>query len=101
MASLGRKVHGAGDTTRYVIEYEQWLLEGESLKQTGFSVELDPDETDVVDVVITDVVVTPSNEIVFLLAGGSANEVFTVEVQATNSRNEIKNDTIEFFIAAP
>lgn len=100
MASLGRKVHGAGDTIRYVIEYDNWLLPGESLHPTDNTVELDPAST-VLDVEITEVTTTPSNEIVFLLAGGSANEVFTLNVQATNSRDEVKNDTIEFFIAAP
>lgn len=100
MASLGRKVHSAGDTIRYVIEYEQWLAEGDSLKSTGFSVVLDPAST-VADITVSGVAVTPSNEIVFVLAGGSANEVFTLNVQATNSRNEVKHNTIEFFIGTP
>lgn len=100
MPTLGQKVHSAGNTIRYVIDYSNWLNEGESLKQTGFSVVMDAAST-VADINISGVAVTPSNEIVFLMAGGSANEVFTLDVQATNSRNEIKKDTIGFFVSAP
>lgn len=99
MASLGRKVHGAGDTIRYTIEYDQWLLPGESLKPPC-TVVLAPGST-VSDVTVSGVAILPSNEVVFVLSGGSANEVFTLNVQATSSRDEVKNNTMEFFINPP
>lgn len=98
--SLGRKAHGAGNRTRYITDYSDWLGEGESLV-SGTAV-LDPAFTaTVTDIVISGVVVTPSGHLVFLLAGGSVSEVFTLDVQITNSRGEIKNDTCEFFVVAP
>jgi hypothetical protein len=97
---LGRRAHGAGDEIRYVIEYENWLLPGESL--TSGTVELNSEFTaTVTDITITGVVVNSANELVFVLAGGSVEEIFTLDVQIVNSRDEVKNDTIEFFIVAP
>lgn len=96
---LGRKIHGAGDHIRYAVDYSNWLGDGESL--VSGTVVLDPAFTaTVTDVVLSGVVVTPSHHLVFVMSGGSANEVFTLDVQITNSRGEIKNDTIEFSIAA-
>lgn len=97
---LGRREHTAGNKTRYVVEYENWLLPGESLS-TG-TVVLDPAFTaTVTDIVISGVVTNSSNELVFFLDGGSVDEIFTLDVQITNSRGEIKNDTVEFFVTAP
>lgn len=100
MATLGSRVHYAGNTIRYVIEYDQWLQEGESLK-APCTVAVAAQTPPITDVTITGITTTPSNEIVFLMGGGSANEVFTLNVLATNSRNEVKNDTIEFSINTP
>jgi hypothetical protein len=97
---LGRKVHGAGDHIRYVIDYSNWLEEGESLSDGD--VVLAPEFTaTVTDVIVGTAAATPSNCLVFMLSGGSANEVFTLNVQATNSRAEVKNDTIDFTVVAP
>lgn len=99
--SLGRITHTAGNKTRYVLTYEDWLLDGESL--TTGTVVLDPDFTaTVTDVVISDVAVNNSKDaLIFFLAGGSVDEIFTIDVQITNSRGEIKNDTIDFFVVDP
>lgn len=98
--SLGRRAHGAGNHIRYVVDYSNWLEEGESL--VSGTVVLDPDFTaTVTDITIGTPAVTPSNHLVFMMSGGSANEVFTLDVQATNSRGEIKNDTIEFYVVDP
>jgi hypothetical protein len=97
---LGRRAHGADDAIRYVIEYDNWLLPGESL--TSGTVELNDEFTaTVTDITITDVHTNSSNELVFTLTGGSVEEIFTLDVQIVNSRDEIKNDTVEFFIVAP
>jgi hypothetical protein len=98
--NLGRRAHSAGDKTRYVVEYENWLLPGESL--VSGTVELNAAFTaTVTDIVISDVATNSSNELVFFLAGGSVDEVFTLDVQILDSRGEIKNDTVEFFVLAP
>jgi hypothetical protein len=97
---LGTKVHGAGNTIRYVIDYSTWLEEGESL--SACTVALDPAFTaTVTDITIGTPTVAPSNHVYFTLAGGTVNELFTLNAQATNNRGEIKNDTMKFVIVAP
>jgi hypothetical protein len=95
---LGRKMHGAGNKTRYEIDYSNWLEPGESL-DSG-TVVLDPEFTaTVTDVVLTGVEVTPSHKLVFFMETGSVSESFTLDVQViTKNPTETKNDTVEFFI---
>lgn len=98
---LGRKTHGAGDHTRYEIDYESWLDEGQSLL-LGTVVMAPAFTATVTDVTVGAVQVTASNKLVFLLSGGSANEAFTLNVQATaQNPTEVKNDTIDFVVVAP
>lgn len=97
---LGRRAHTADNKTRYVIEYENWLLPGESL--ASGTVVLNSEFTaTVTDITISAVAVNSANELVFFLDGGSVDEIFTLDVQIVNSRGEIKNDTVEFFVVAP
>lgn len=97
---LGKKAHTAGNHTRYEIDYSDWLAEGETL--TAATVVMDPAFTaTVTDVTISGVAMLPSHKVVFILAGGSLNENFTLDVQATTSRTEQKNDTLQFSVVAP
>ena len=98
---LGTKVHDAGNTIRYVVDYSDWLNDGETLKAPCTVVLAPASAVLVTDITITGVVFTASQEIVFLMSGGSANETFTLNVVATNSRNETKNDTLAFSVTAP
>jgi hypothetical protein len=95
---LGTKRHGAGNTTRYDIDYSNWLMDGESLLSA--TVVLDPAFTaTVTDITISNVAVLPSHKLHFTLAGGSANEVFTLDVQTTTQNpTEIKKDTVAFTV---
>lgn len=96
---LGTKAHTAGNHTRYRIEYDDWLDDGVTL--SAATVVLDPKFTaTVTDVAISGVTVYP-NHVVFVLAGGSINETFTLDVQITNTRTEVKNDTVNFTVVAP
>jgi len=100
MANLGTKNHTAGNLTIYTADYDAWLDDGVSLA-AGATVVLDPAFTaTVTDVTISSIVVHPRH-ITFMLAGGSVNEVFTLDVQVTDSRGEIKNDTCGFRVIAP
>lgn len=97
---LGQKPHTAGNATRFVIDYSDWLLEGESLAAPA-TVVMDPLTATVNDVTIGAVAITPSNHLVFLLSGGSVNETFTLDVQVHTSRGEVKNDTLAFTVIKP
>jgi hypothetical protein len=98
---LGQKAHTAGDTIRYIVNYTDWLEDGVSL--TAGTVVLDPLFTATVrDITISGVtVLTEHNKVAFVMAGGSVNENFTLDVQITDSRNEVKNDTLLFQVVAP
>lgn len=96
---LGQKVHTAGDTTRYIIDYSQWLDEGVTL--SAATIVTDP-TTPTPDITIASVTVLPDHgRVSFVLAGGSVNETFTLDTQVTDSREEVKNDTIRFSVIAP
>lgn len=95
---LGQKAHTAGDTSRYIVDYTRWLDDGVSL--SAFTVALAAGSP--ADVTISGaILLTEHNRVAFLVAGGSVNENFTVAIQITDSRNEIKNDTLLFSVVAP
>jgi hypothetical protein len=98
MALLGQKPHTAGNTTRYAIDYNAWLDPGVTL--TAGSVTMDP-TTPTPNISITGVTHTSSNHLLFFVAGGTVNEIFTLDVQITDSRGEVKNDTVRFVVVAP
>jgi hypothetical protein len=97
---IAQKTQSAGDKIRYELDYSNWLEEGTSL--TSGTVILDPkNNPQPTDIVIGAPTVGSNTRLIFTVAGGSANEVFTIDVQAVDSRSEIKNDTISFRITAP
>lgn len=97
---IAQKIQTAGDKIRYELDYSNWLGEGMSL--TSGTVILDPKNSpQPTDIVIGAPTVGSNTRLIFTVAGGSANEVFTVDVQAVDSRTEIKNDTISFRITPP
>jgi len=100
--TLGRRSHGAGNKIKYTIDCSDFLEDvNATLTETNLTVQLDPaNDPAPTGVVISGVAITPSQAIVFFLAGGAVQEVFTVLVQFTDSRGEIKNDSIEFYIVA-
>lgn len=100
---LAQKVQSAGDKIRYELDYSNWLEgAGEGTSLTSGTVILDPkNNPQPTDIVIGAPTVGSNTRLIFTVAGGSANEVFTVDVQAVDSRTEIKNDTITFRITAP
>lgn len=95
---LSTKPHTAGNRTRYALDYSNWLDEGESLS-SGVVV-IDPAHS-VSDITLVAATVLNSTHLLFIMSGGSVNEAFILDVQITNSRGEVKNDTIGFFIVAP
>ncbi len=89
----------AGNKIRYRLDYSNWLEDGSTVASgTATLVAQTPAIT---DVTISGVLVDPTGHLVFFVQGGSVNETFTVAVQATDSRGEIKNDTIAFTVIAP
>lgn len=100
---IASRAHTAGNSIRYEIDYSQWLEEGRTLKNSGFSAVMIPDtlgNLPPADVTINQVSVT-STHLYFFVNGGSLNETFTVQVQITDTLNEVLIDTINFNVIAP
>ena len=95
--SLGRKNFTVGNTTRFSVDYSDWLERGDTLV-SGTAVMGVPAAS---DIVISSVSVAPSNRLYFWLSGGSLNELFTIAVQITDSRGGVKTDVCQFIVVAP
>jgi hypothetical protein len=92
---LGTKAHTAGNQIRYAVDYLDWLDEGVSIVSATV---VSTSNT----AIVNNVTVSQSkNRVYFYLDGGVFGEQFQVAVQATDSRTEVKNDTINFFIPMP
>lgn len=96
---LGNATHTVGNHIRYEIDYSDWLDDGVSL--SGGAVVIAAQVPPITDITVGTVTVTPSHHLVFLLSGGSLNETFTLNVQATDSRSEVTNDTLWVNVVAP
>jgi hypothetical protein len=97
---IAQRFHGAGNKTRYEVDYFNWLQEGRTLSpNNGFSAAL-ADGSTVTDVTVDQVSVT-STKLFFWVSGGSINEAFTVQTQVTDTLGEIVNDTVDFTVVAP
>ena len=95
--NLGRKPFTVGNTTRFSVDYSQWLDEGVTLA-SGTAVKAAGGPS---DITVSAVTAAPSGKLYFTLAGGSLNENFTIAVSITDSRSEVKNDTCNFNCVAP
>ena len=96
---IGQRHHTAGNTTRFEVDYYNWLEDGRTIAPTGFSAALAADST-VTDVVISNVSVTAS-KLYFFVSGGSVNETFTLQTQVTDTLGEVVIDTVIFTVVAP
>lgn len=90
---LAKRSHTEGDRRRFVIDYSEWLDRGNTVE----SAVVTSDST----TATVDDVTTTADKVIFFVNGGSLNETFTVSVAMTDTRTEIKNDTIDFTVVAP
>jgi hypothetical protein len=100
---IASRAHTAGNSTRYEVDYSQWLDEGRTLLNSAFTAAMINDalgNAPPSDVTIANVSVT-STHLYFFVEGGSLNENFTVQVQVKDTLNEIVIDTINFNVIAP
>lgn len=94
---LARKVHVAGNITRYILDYCYWLPEGVHITTATVSL-VDPAPD---DVTLGTATIGQSGLVYFTVGGGSVSETFTVQVEVVNSIGEHKIDTISFTVTAP
>lgn len=101
---IARKAFSVGASLRYVVDYCYWLQEGRTLNELAgactATLIADPDipgSSVPTDVTVSQIQVT-SDKLYFFVTGGSINETFTVQVQATDTLGEIIIDTVEFVV---
>lgn len=90
---LGKASHTVGNRIKYTIDYREWLDDGVTVSAgvvTSSSTTATINGTAAVD-----------NRIIFFVNGGVLAETFTVSIQMTDSKGEIKNDTMAFTVVAP
>lgn len=94
---LAKRYITQGDTRRYVIDYNDFLLKGIVLT-AAVIVNGTAGTTSTVQNVTLD---ESATKVIFFATGGALNEVFTANVQVTDSNNEVVNDTIQFTVVSP
>lgn len=90
---LGSKIHTAGDTRRWVINYDRWLdntAEIDTVTVTSSSITCTVNQSKVL-----------GREVEFFVNGGVAGEQLTVTIVMTDTFNNIKTDTLAFTVIAP
>jgi hypothetical protein len=90
---LARRPHTVGNRRRYSIDYTAWLDEGVTVDTATV--------TSSSSTVTIDTVSVAGNKVIFFVNGGVLNETFTASIQMVDSKTEIKNDTMDFFVVAP
>jgi hypothetical protein len=84
-----------GDTRRYVVDYRDFLDKG--VKLATVAVTTNGPTSTVQNASISE----DETEVYFYATAGVLNEVFTVNLQVTDTNLETVNDTLDFTVVAP
>ncbi len=94
---MARK-HTVGDRRRWVVDYTDWLVQGDFLS-TATAVS---NSTSVTPATVDTVSVDPdARHVIFFLNGGALNEAFTVTVTITDTLSQVKENIFDFIVVAP
>ena len=97
---LGSQNITQGDTRRYFVSYEEFLIKGAVL--TTVTVTVSAGATSSIGTsTIAPVLTVDEKGIIFWVIGGVLNEKFTVNIQVHDNNSEVVNDTLSFTIVAP
>ena len=97
---LGSQNITHGDTRRYTVSYEEFLIKGAVLATVTVTVSAGATSTVGSGATVAKLTVD-EKWIIFWLTGGTLGEKFTVNIQVTDSLSETVNDTIDFTVIAP
>lgn len=93
--ALARFLQTSAERKRYVVDYSDWLDSGETI--TTFSVTISPSTTPAFAVDST-AVAGSGTQIVFFASGGIDGGSYDVELLATTTLTERKQDCIQFTV---
>lgn len=91
---LGSKIHTAGDTKRWTVDYSRWLENPANIVSAAMT-------SSSLSCTITPPATVLGKEVIFFLSGGTVGEKLTVAITMTDSDTNIKKDTIAFTVVAP
>jgi hypothetical protein len=93
---LGRFSKTPSERKRYAIDYSQWLDTGETVVTYTFTATpVDATTTFTVD---ASSLSASGTTLVFFVSGGANNSQYTVDVKATTSGGQVKEDTVLFTV---
>lgn len=100
---LGSRNLAVGDTRRYRVSYRDFLCDGVSISAVTVTI---PNITLGYTSAIGTGVIAPElspdrQEVYFWVVAGALNEAFTVQVQITDTNDQIVNDTIDLQVVSP
>ena len=91
---LGSFTKTPAERKRYSIDYSEWLDTGETLSTVTFTV---TPSTGTVPFVV-DAVSSNNVMVVFFVNGGDSSKQYTVDVKASTSGGQLKEDTVLFTV---
>lgn len=91
---LGRKKFSKSEQRRFVVEYDDYLCNGNLLVTATVTVPAGTTTT-----VGTPALAADKKSFTFFLTSGAVNEAFTATVQVTLSNTEVLTDTAEFVVS--
>jgi hypothetical protein len=95
--SLGRYSKTPAERKRYAIDYSEWLDTGETVSSYIFATSPTTASPLVVDATS---LATGNEVLVFFVSGGIDGQQYTVDVKATTSGGQVKEDTVLFNVRA-
>jgi len=91
---LGSKIHTAGDTKRWIIDYSRWLENPTNIVSATVT-------SSSTSCTITPPATVLGKEVIFFLKGGTVGETLTVSIVMIDGNTNSKHDTIKFTVVAP
>lgn len=84
----------SADRKRYVVEYRDWMNEGETIEFVSVTGSVEEDDFYVDGYTISE----DSKEVIFFVSGGVPKTEYDVSVEIQTSFNQIKVDTVTFVV---
>lgn len=92
---LGKFVKTPSEVKRYSVEYSDWLDTGEFLQSATLNASVVPGAP---LIVVKNAIGASTTKLTFLVSGGVDGATYTVEILATTTGGQVKEDTILFVV---
>ena len=89
---LGKFRKTPAERKRYTVDYTDWLDTSETVTAVNYTI------TPSGMVVDAQAILTGNKKISFYVSGGNNEETYNIDVKATTSSGQIKEDVVSFFV---